>query len=190
MQHINPVYHHSPRMLQQEQQWIHLAKEDPKYFAPLYKKYHDQIFRYVYHRIMDKHIACDVTSQVFLKALKNLDKFKFQGVPLSAWLYRIAKSELNQTFRDKKAKNTVNIDNAHLTTFMHVFEEESNTLNKERLKRAMQKLDSEDLALIKKRYFESCRYKEMGDFFAITENNAKVKTFRALNRLKIFFEAA
>lgn len=187
MRSINPIYHHTEKMLDQEQEWIMLAKENPKHFAPLYEKYHEQIFRYIYQRMENKQMAYDVTSQVFFKAIKNLEKFEYRGVPLAAWLYRIAKSELNQAFRDRKAKRAINIDKMQVATFMEVFEEETNNLNKKRLFKALSELNTTDLQLIELRYFEERPYREMGDILGIKENNAKVKTFRALEKLRKLF---
>lgn len=187
MRSVNPIYHHSDQMLNQEREWIALAKENPKYFAPLYEKYHEQIFRYVYQRMDDKQSAYDVTSQVFLKAIKNLYKFEYRGVPLASWLYRIAKSEMNQSFRDNKAKRTINIDNLQVATFMEVFEEETNSINKKRLFKALEELSETDLQLIELRYFEDRPYREIGEIISTKENNAKVKTFRALEKLKKSF---
>lgn len=187
MRSVNPIYHHSTQMLNQEQEWIVLAKENPKYFAPLYEKYHEQIFRYVYQRMDDKQLAYDVTSQVFLKAINNLKKFEYRGVPMSSWLYRIAKSELNQSFRDKKAKRAINIDDVQVATFMEVFEEETNNINKKRLFKALQGLNKSELQLIELRYFEDRPYREIGEIIDVKENNAKVKTFRALEKLKKSF---
>ena len=184
---INPVYHHTQRMLNSEQEQIALAKSDPRHFAPLYEKYHDQIFRYVYQRMDDQDLAHDVTSQVFLKAMKNIHKFEYRGVPLGSWLYRIAKSELNQAFRNRKAKRAINIDKTHVATFMEVFSEEDNELNKKRLFHALDQLKDLDLQLIELRYFEDRPYREIGEILEIKENNAKVKTFRALEKLKLIF---
>ncbi len=187
MRQINPIYHHSNQMLLEEREWITLAKQDPKCFAPLYKKYHEQIFRYVYQRMDDKNLAYDVTSQVFLKAMKNLKKFEYKGVPLGSWLYRIAKSELNQAYRDRKARRTINIDRVQVSTFLEIFKEETNSVNKKLLFKALGRMKESDLQLIEMRYFEERPYREIGQILNIKENNAKVKTFRALQKLKQLF---
>ena len=107
---VNPVYHQTDDRLQDEMMLIRRAKEDPERFGPLYTKYHEQIFRYIYQRMDDEDLAFDVTSQVFIKAMKNLHKYEYRGVPFSSWLYRIAKSELYQAFRDRKARKTVSVE--------------------------------------------------------------------------------
>lgn len=187
MSRMNPMYHHSNEKLRTELEWIQLAKRDPEKFAPLYEKYHEQIFRYIYQRMDDKELAFDVTSQVFLKAMNNLHKYEYRGVPFGSWLYRIAKSELYQAFRDRSSKRAINIETVHLATFMDVFEDEENEMNKKRLLKAISELKEGDIQLIEMRFFEQRAFKEMGEILAITENNAKVKTFRALDKLKQLF---
>ena len=55
---------------------------------------------------------------------------------------------------------------------------------KEKLMEALRLINEKDLALIELRYFERRSYREIGEIISVTENNAKVKTFRALQRLK------
>jgi len=181
---VNPIYHQTKSTLLQERDWIMEAKKDPERFGPLYTKYHEQIFRYVYQRMDDQEQAFDVTSQVFIKALSNLHKYEFRGVPFSSWLYRIAKSELYQSFRDRKARRTVNVDTVHLADITEEFDDDEMLGDKNKLIECLSKLREADLQLIELRYFEKRPYKEIGEILEVTENNAKVKTFRALERLK------
>ncbi|NVK63753.1 MAG: sigma-70 family RNA polymerase sigma factor [Flavobacteriales bacterium] len=181
---VNPIYHQTKSTLLQERDWISEAKKDPEKFGPLYTKYHEQIFRYVYQRMDDQEQAFDVTSQVFIKALSNLHKYEFRGVPFSSWLYRIAKSELYQSFRDRKARRTVNVDTVHLADITEEFDDDELLADKSKLLKCLSQLRENDLQLIELRYFEKRPYKEIGEILDVTENNAKVKTFRALERLK------
>jgi RNA polymerase sigma-70 factor (ECF subfamily) len=132
----------------------------------------------------DQEQAFDVTSQVFIKALSNLHKYEFRGVPFSSWLYRIAKSELYQSFRDRKAKRTVNMDTVHLANITEEFDDDDLVADKNKLFRCLAELREPDLQLMELRYFEKRSYREIGEILDVTENNAKVKTFRALERLK------
>jgi RNA polymerase sigma-70 factor (ECF subfamily) len=184
---VNPVYHQTSDILQEELNWITKAKTDPKRFGPLYMKYHEQIFRYVYQRMDDKELAFDVTSQVFIKAMSNLHKYEYRGVPFSSWLYRIAKSELYQAFRDRKARRTINVESMHLFEMIEEFEEDETDKNKQKLIHCLSLLKQGDIQLIELRYFERRSYREIGEILEITENNAKVRAFRTLERLKKLF---
>ena len=178
------LYHQSDTRIQSELRIIEKSKKNPNHFAPLYEQYHENIFRYIVKRVDDVEAAYDITSNVFVKALTNLHKYAFRGVPFSSWLFRIAKSELYQSFRDKKARRTVSIDKVIVADIFEEFEESFNDERKAELMQALREINEKDLALIELRYFEKRSYREIGEIINVTENNAKVKTFRALQRLK------
>ncbi len=181
---VNPLYHHTNQRLEEELSWIMRAQKDPESFSPLYKKYHEQIFRYIYQRMDDEELAFDITSQVFMKALNNINKYEYRGVPFSSWLYRIAKSELYQAFRDRKAERTVNIESFHLYEIIEEIDDDYTEEKKKRLFDALAKMKEKDMQLIEMRFFEKRSFKEIGEILEITENNAKVKAFRAIEKLK------
>ena len=186
---VNPLYHQTNQRMEEELSWIRRAQKDPECFGPLYRKYHEQIFRYIYQRMDDEELAFDVTSQVFMKALNNLHKYEYRGVPFSSWLYRIAKSELYQSFRDRKAERTVNIESFQLFEMIDEFEEDQTEENKRKLFNSLAKMKEKDLQLIELRFFERRSFKEIGEILEVTENNAKVKAFRAIEKLKQIFNS-
>ena len=181
------MYHHTPDRIQDEMIWVEQAKQTPGKFAPLYKKYHEAIFRYVHQRVDDTEMALDVTSQVFMKALNNIHKFEHRGVPFGSWLYRIAKSELYQSFRDRQARKTVNIDTVIIQDILEEKEDEFLEIHKQNLLKALSTLKADTLRIIEMRFFEKKSFREIGDAMDITENNAKVKCFRALIKLRVHF---
>lgn len=184
---VNSMYHQTTQRINEELEWINRAKSDVSHFGPLYRKYHEQIFRYIHQRLDDEELAFDITSQVFIKAIQNLPKYEFRGLPFSSWLYRIAKSELYQSYRDKKAERTVNIDSANLHHFMDEFEEDDSEVNRDKLLKTLQLMKEKDVVLIEMRFFEHRNFKEIAEILDMTENNAKVKCFRALEKLRDLF---
>lgn len=178
-------YHQTESQLMDEQKMVAAAQENSKDFELLYKKYHEPIFRYIYQRMDDKEMAFDITNNVFIKALANIKKYKFKGVPFSAWLFRIAKSELYQAFKDKKAERTINVDTEHLNQIAEELNDnEDRELLKKQLLNQISTLPETDLQLIELRFFEDRSFREIGEILEMTENNAKVKCFRALQKLK------
>jgi RNA polymerase sigma-70 factor (ECF subfamily) len=177
-------YHATRDDMEQEQVLVEAAKADPARFRPLYDKYYERIFMYVYQRMDDKDMAHDVVSQVFLKAITSLPKYEYKGVPFASWLYRIAKSEVYQVFRKEQAHRTVNIETAGLGEMMDGMEEDRYAGFAPLLADAVAELDEDDLQLIEMRFFEKRAFKEIGEILDITENNAKVKVYRILERLK------
>jgi RNA polymerase sigma-70 factor (ECF subfamily) len=116
--------------------------------------------------------------------MMNLHKYEFKGVPFASWLYRIAKSEVYTAFRKEQAKRTVNMDTAGLGDMVEDMEEDKYGPYLDVLKESVTDLEEEDMQFVEMRFFEKRAFKEIADIFGITENNAKVKTYRILEKLK------
>ncbi|MBL0328746.1 MAG: sigma-70 family RNA polymerase sigma factor [Bacteroidetes bacterium] len=177
-------YHATQTDLANEQALVEAAKKEPAKFASLYDKYYEQIFRYIYQRVDDKEQAFDAMQQVFIKALESLHKYEFRGVPFASWLYRIASSEVNNIYRAQKQR-TVNIDSVGVYGMMEEMEETKIDQYHDKIVEIIgQELPEDELQLIEMRFFEKRSFKEIGEILEITENNAKVKTYRILEKLK------
>ncbi len=177
-------YHISDSQLAEEKKWIEASQKDPRAFGKLYHYYYNRIFLFVYKRVEEEDEAADIAAQTFLKALSNIGKYSFQGVPFAAWLYRIALNEVNMHYR--KAKNRV-IESIEKVQIAEMLEEPEALFSEEmlgRLSEVLKKLDKEDMQLISLRFFEGLPFKEAGEILGITENNAKVRTYRILERMK------
>jgi RNA polymerase sigma-70 factor (ECF subfamily) len=178
-------YHATKVDLANEQGLVEAAKKDPKNFAVLYEAYYEPIFRYIYQRLDSKEPAFDATQQVFLKAMANLHKYENRGVPFASWLYRIAFSEVNNLFRQEKAQRTINIDSVSVYTIIEEIQESKIDQYHDKIVAIISgQLDEDQLQLIEMRFFEKRSFKEIAEILDITENNAKVKTYRVLDMLK------
>lgn len=181
-------YHKTQTQLVEEHALVEAAKSDPARFEPLYNAYYEQIFRYIYQRIDDKESAFDICSQVFLKALTNIGKYEFRGVPFSSWLYRIAQNELYEALRNMKASRAVNIESRQVGEMLEEIEFGRSEEMYELLEKVLPELPEEDLQMIEWRFFEKRSFKEVGEILGITENNAKVRGHRSLEKLKRLFK--
>jgi RNA polymerase sigma-70 factor (ECF subfamily) len=65
--------------------------------------------------------------------------------------------------------------------------ENDSEVNRSKLLSVLTRLKADQLELIEMRFFEKRSFREIGDLLEMTENNAKVKTFRAVNKLKQLF---
>lgn len=189
MKQESSTYHQSKSAIESEHDIVEKAKKNARDFAPLYKKYHAPILQFVYLRLDDKDVAIDITQQVFLKAIENLQKYEFRGLPFSSWLYRIAMNELNQLFRKNKKMRTINLNETIKGDLINEMEDEEFALHKEKLGVILKKISADDFQLIEMRFFEKRPFSEIGELLDITENNAKVKTYRIIQNLKELFKA-
>ncbi|MFC4146416.1 ECF subfamily RNA polymerase sigma factor, BldN family [Micromonospora mangrovi] len=68
-------------------------------FGLLYDRYVDTVFRFVYFRVGNRQLAEDLTSDTFLRALKRIGSFTWQGRDLGAWLVTIARNLVADHFK-------------------------------------------------------------------------------------------
>jgi RNA polymerase sigma-70 factor, ECF subfamily len=171
-----------------EEELIRNAQADPDQFRLLYERYFKKIFLFVLHRTGDKALTADITSQVFLKALMNIQKFRFRGLPFSVWLYRIALNECNSLFRNNKRHRVITLEDS-MVDDLHAELTADTTVDDlhMRLPNILQKLSMDELQLIELRFFEQRPFKEVASILNITETYAKVKVYRVLDKMKKYF---
>lgn len=171
-----------------EAEWLEVqaAQKNTAAFRPLYDRYFDPIFRFIFKRVANESTTNDICSKVFLKALQNLSSYKFQGVPFSAWLYRLALNEVAQHFRQQKKNRVISIYDTELDQIIDEKAPHEREKQLAQLIKALDKLKEKDLTLVELRFFEGRPFKEIADILGITESNAKMRTYRALDKLKKF----
>ncbi|CAA6810763.1 MAG: RNA polymerase [uncultured Aureispira sp.] len=170
-----------------EDEWLEVqtAQQNPAKFRVLYNRYYEPIFRFVFKRTVDEVLAADLTSQVFLKAMQKIDKYVFKGVPFSAWLFRIASNEIAQHFRKQNKNRVVALEERTAQNLEDEYEDKEDLdINISLLKSVIQDLKPEEVELLELRFFEKRPFKEVADILDITENNAKVKIYRLLQKMK------
>ncbi len=177
-------HHKSDKDIQLELQQVNAAKEDPRHFNVLYEQYFKSIYVFIYRRTGNEELTADITSYVFLKALINIKKYEYKGVPFSGWLFRIAFNEVNMYFRKNKTNRIVSIEQGGILQIAQEVEMTDNTEALQLMTNALKKLDADDIHLIELRFFEKRSFAEVGEIIGITENNAKVKIYRIIDKLK------
>ena len=82
-----------------ERELVEQARRDPRQFGALYDRHFQQIYRFVYSRVREQTAAEDVTSEIFIKALKAMPRYQDTGRPFAAWLYQIAVNAIADRYR-------------------------------------------------------------------------------------------
>jgi RNA polymerase sigma-70 factor (ECF subfamily) len=76
---------------EQEYEYIQQARSDPRAFVYLYDHYFPRIHGYVRYRVHSQQDAEDLVADVFFKAIRGLERFRWRkGSSFAAWLFRIA----------------------------------------------------------------------------------------------------
>jgi len=184
---LTPNHWLSEEEIHQEYELIRKAQQEPELFAPLYDRYFERIFQFIYRRTEDEVLTADLTSQTFLKALQNIKRYAFTGVPFSAWLYRIASNEINKHHRfHRRSRFLYSLEESRLIELLKEYDEDNfdNQNQIENLVNALKELPDDVLLVLELRFFEEKGFKEIAFIMNISESGVKMKTYRALNRLK------
>ena len=161
---------------------IKTARQDPKVFGELYKRYVEKIFRYLYSRIGNRHEAEDITAQTFLAAFESFDRFRQDG-HFASWLFSIARNKTMDRFRlQKKTQlidevNNIPVDNDPV--FEVIQSEQTAVLSK-----LIRSLPQEDRELLRLRFLAEMSFPEMAHLLHRNEEAVKKSMYRLLARLK------
>ena len=153
-------------------------------FGQLYDAYMERIYRFVYFRVEDQQTAEDITSQVFLKAWSNLDRFQFSRTPYLAWLYTIAHNAVIDHYRTRKV--TTALDDVQLSQPDHselVEHEIDLTVEMKSVKTALQALTDDQQKVLTLKFIEGMSNNEIARHLGKREGAIRALQMRGLQAL-------
>jgi len=162
------------------------AQGDQEAFGVLYERYVSRIYSYIYYRTGNQHDAEDLTARVFFRALRHVENYKDRGLPLSAWLYRIAYNLVANWHRDNSRRNEVPLDEILLVRHggdlpeVVLIENEE----KEKLLKVIHHLPADRQQLILLKFGEHLSNSEIGQVMGRSEGAVKSLYHRTLLSLR------
>jgi len=154
---------------------------DSAAFGRLYDAYIKKIYDFIYYKTLNKDVAEDITSTVFMKAWKNIKQFNSGN--FSAWLYTIARNAVADHYRGEHYNLDIDDcwDLADKTDFIQQIDVD---LKIETIKEAMKSLKSQDREIIIMRFWLDLSFKEIADQMQKQEGAIKMSLSRALKNLR------
>lgn len=162
------------------------AQGDQEAFGVLYERYVSRIYSYIYYRTGNQHDAEDLTARVFFRALRHVENYKDRGLPLSAWLYRIAHNLVANWHRDNSRRKEIPLDEIILVRHggdlpeMVLIENEE----KENLLSVIHRLPADRQQLILLKFVEHLSNAEIGQVMGRSEGAVKSLYHRTLLSLR------
>ena len=159
---------------------------DREAFGLLYERYVTRIFNYVYYRTGNPHDAEDLTARVFYRAMHHIRQYQDRGLPVSAWLYRIAHNLVANWHRDRGRRTEIPLDEA-LPFPISIEHPESMLLlseERDRLLQAARRLPAERQQLLILKFVEHFSNAEIGQIMGRTEGAVKSLYHRTLMALR------
>lgn len=165
----------------------------PPDFAEWYEAHRGVIYRYVRFRVATREAAEDVTSDVFLKALRFLGRYDPKRAPARAWLLHIARNAVADHLRVLRRRRSLHVSLDRVPDLViDTPSPEERILSEERMQKLLncnRTLRAADQEILSLRYGAELSNHEIAETLGITDNAAAVRVHRALSRLKAALEA-
>ncbi len=159
-------------------------------FGALYERYVDRIYNYIYYRTGNQYDAEDLTARVFFRAMRHIENYTDRGLPISAWLYRIAHNLVANWHRDNSRRKEVPLDEILLVRpdgehpEMVLLQSEE----QERLLKVIRRLPPDRQQLLILKFVQHLSNAEIGQIMGRTEGAVKSLYHRTLLSLRDEFD--
>lgn len=164
----------------------------PRDFEAWYVEHQSAVYRYIRFRVATRETAEDVTSVVFMKALRSFDRYDERRASPRTWLLRIARNAVTDHLRSLQRRGSLHVSLDRIPDLVaEVPGHEERVIRQERIQRllngsrTLRKADQEILSL---RYGTGLDNAEIAEHLNISNNAVAVRLHRALKRLKAVVE--
>jgi RNA polymerase sigma-70 factor, ECF subfamily len=167
-----------------------VVSQDSNAFGELYDRFVERVYRYLYFRTGSHPEAEDLTEHVFLKAWEAIGRYRWQGRPFLAWLYRLAHNTHIDHVRSQKPTTSLNND-------QHPFELQSSAaavelaraLDAELLAHALAQLTPDQRQVIVMKFIEGLDNEQIAQSMDKREGAIRALQMRALMSLRRVLES-
>lgn len=166
------------------------AVGDEQAFGILYERYVNRIYNYIYYRTGNVYDAEDLTARVFYRAMRHIQNYDDRGLPISAWLYRIAHNLVANWHRDNSRRKEIPLEDTLLSSGYDFLPEQELLISEEqqRLLVIIRSLPPERQQLLILKYIENLSNAEIGQIMERTEGAVKSLYHRTLLSLRKEFQ--
>lgn len=160
----------------------------PGDFEAWYVEHRNAVFRYVRFRVATREAAEDVTSVVFMKALRSFARYDADKASPKTWLLRIARNAVTDHLRALKRRGSLHVSLDRIPDLVaDVPSHEERVIRQERIQRLLngsRTLRTSDQEILSLRYGAGLSNAEIAEHLDISNNAVAVRLHRALKRLK------
>lgn len=154
-------------------------------FGQLYDQYADTVYRYIYYRVGGRATAEDLTSETFLRALRRIGTFTWQGRDFGAWLVTIARNLVADHFKSSRFRLEVTTGEMLDANGVERSPEESvlESLSNAALLAAVRRLNPQQQECVTLRFLQGLSVAETARIMGKNEGAIKTLQYRAVRTL-------
>lgn len=161
---------------------LYIETQRNVYFEELYDRYVDKVYRKCLSFVKNEAQAEDFTHDIFLRVVLKLGTFK-EYAKFSTWLYSITYNYCMDQVRQVKRQAEVALDE-NFDLADDGYDLELVEMQTQGLKKALQKIDPDERAILLMKYQDDFSIKEIAETFKITESAVKMRLMRTKEKLK------
>ena len=163
-----------------------MTSQGDRFFEEIYREFKDKVESYIRARVSDHHVAEDLTSDVFFKCYKNIERYDPEKAAVSTWVFTIVNNTLKNYYRDRKS--TASLDD--MEGFEPSFEEDMDRAMRldevrQYLDEVLEELDETKRRILLMRYYDEMKTKDIADALGMTAGNVRVILTRTLKKLNV-----
>ncbi len=164
-----------------------LKRGDKEAYTDLYNSHANSIYRFVYFRVGSKEIAEDIMQETFLKFIDLVDLVRVTN--MRAYLYRIARNLISDSYRSKSKQEVVAIEAAYDVESVRGPESIEANVDLQMISKALKDVRPEWREIIILRHVESLSYKEIAQIMGKTSAYVRVNLHRATKAINQYFDS-
>lgn len=168
---------------------VRAQKQDSDAFAELYAMTYNKIFNYACHYLKDQYLAQDAVQEVYISALKNLNKLN-DPLLFIAWLNQISFHVCYDICRKRNDKYGTVVDDEFLEMVKDDYLDsnpEAHTVHTDesrRLRDSIDKLPVQEREVIILKYYNNLKLDEIANATGISKSTVKRYIATATERLQ------
>ena len=165
-------------LVQEAQAFSHEA------WAQIYDEHYPKMYSYCYLRTGDRAASEDLASDVFVEALRGIGRYRYRGVPFSAWLYRIARNLTVDHLQRNARQPTVSLGDEPEHPQLQTQDPTDASALRQDMQDAIQQLTEDQQQVITLRFFFGLSHEEIAAAIGRRPGAVRVLQHRALNALR------
>lgn len=160
---------------------------DADAFGELYDRYVDQVYRYIAYRVASSQVAEDLTSETFLRALRRISSFTWQGRDIGAWFVTIARNLVADHYKSGRYRLELTTDDVAEAGSGQVIEGPERAvlegMTNKVLLQAVKQLNTEQQECIVLRFLQGMSVAETAQVMGKNDGAIKALQYRAIRTL-------
>lgn len=162
----------------------HTRHSKEEQLSSLFDSCYPRLARYAYARLGNPTEAEDVAADVFVHAFESLDSYRERGLPMEAWLFRIARNLVVDRYRRSGRFERSGEDEAELPDSPDPAQLAEKSILLKDVKEAMQHLTQDQRDVVTLRFFSGLSSRETAAALGKSDGSVREMQRAALEKLR------